>query len=272
MKIILSLTILLLLVSNTFAQSPLTGRQVFDFDVGDEFQRRFISSSLNSTTLETVIGKYIPPSGDSVLYSFSTLSVIEYQFSSPYIVTDTIDVWYTDLDSAMLKTAMTPLTGSFIVYDTTLIQPSLNNRWITAYSEGSALESSDTQWGEGLGMVDASYRNWSYHSGDCEFLQYYKKGNEVWGSILSDTPEPTTNSVSIYPNPAQDHLKLDFNTDSPPGKVSYQVINLQGQEVMSDALPKDATIPIHHLAKGNYWLRIQVGESSLGFRFTKVSN
>lgn len=272
MKHFFSFTILLLFTSITFSQTPLTGRQVFDFDVGDEFQRRHISPSRNTTTLETVIGKYIPPSGDSILYSFSTLSVIKYQYSSPYIATGTIDVWYRDLDSTMLKAAMSPLTGSFYVSDTTYINTSLFNRWITRYAESTALENNDTEWGEGLGIVDASYYNWCWYTGNNSYLQYYKKGNEIWGELLTDIPEPIANSASIYPNPAQDYIKVDFSTDYPVDDVIYQIIDLQGREVMANKMPEDATIPIQHLAKGNYWLRVLVGESSLGFRFTKVSD
>lgn len=78
--------------------------------------------------------------------------------------------------------------------------------------------------------------------------------------------ENTDRHISVYPNPAQNDLKvngLEQNT-------TYTIINITGAEVKRGTIAKGEPIAISNLIPGTYILQLDIAEKSVSKRFEKL--
>lgn len=166
------------------------------------------------------------------------------------------------------------------------IEPSnINNRVQKVFDE-AFWESDDGCWG--YGFLSISYLNTYIEglggpyggssSGNAIMatLKYYKKGNEIYGTPIDfDLIMPTENiigeseNLKIYPNPAQDFITIELENQA---NFDYNIliINNLGQIVQQDILNQNVQqIPVNHLPKGIYTLRIENEKTVFVKRFIK---
>jgi hypothetical protein len=107
-------------------------------------------------------------------------------------------------------------------------------------------------------------------------LEYYKKGNEIYGNPINfDLIMPTKTVISesqnlkIYPNPAQEFLNIELENQL-DFDFNILIINNLGQIVQQAILTQNMQqIEIQHLAKGIYTLQIRNDETVFVKRFVK---
>ncbi|MCB0736775.1 MAG: T9SS type A sorting domain-containing protein, partial [Bacteroidetes bacterium] len=111
-------------------------------------------------------------------------------------------------------------------------------------------------------------------------LLIYDKDDEANGKeavfILNAGPvsvrEVPSVDVNVYPNPARDHIKINFSS-TPKKEVNIKVFNLLGQEQKNVALSQEKNeikIDISLLKNGNYLLQFIDEKGALNtHRFTK---
>lgn len=88
----------------------------------------------------------------------------------------------------------------------------------------------------------------------------------VEGSTVLGLNESVTNTLILYPNPAQHVLNLGDTTDFT--NPSYSIFDMQGRKLMGAPLDAKA-IDVSTLATGNYILKIQDGNTLKSQRFIK---
>lgn len=75
---------------------------------------------------------------------------------------------------------------------------------------------------------------------------------------IENNHDLATLNTQLYPNPAQNELTFQSNA---PGKVSYQLIDLLGQVLLSGEFTTSKTIDVSGLADGHYIVRLEAGKS-----------
>ncbi|NJN77327.1 MAG: T9SS type A sorting domain-containing protein [Saprospiraceae bacterium] len=126
---------------------------------------------------------------------------------------------------------------------------------------------------EGLG---GPYGGSSSGNGVIATLEYYKKGNEIYGNPINfDLIMPTetvineSQNLKIYPNPAQEFLNIELE-NQPNFDYNILVINNLGQIAHQGILTQNVQqIEIQHLPKGIYTLQIRNEEAVFVKRFVK---
>ena len=73
------------------------------------------------------------------------------------------------------------------------------------------------------------------------------------------------NSISVYPNPAVDHIMIN-NTEH----VNIEIINELGQVVKTSTLNGSAPLNLSELTRGNYFIKISSEDASVIKRFVKL--
>ena len=95
-----------------------------------------------------------------------------------------------------------------------------------------------------------------------EIIDLYDSG------ILSTNTANYESNINIYPNPANDHITIDFgNLDNVEG-WNIKIINILGQEVLSQPMDNDK-INVSELSKGVYIIRISDGVNQADKKFIK---
>jgi hypothetical protein len=107
--------------------------------------------------------------------------------------------------------------------------------------------------------------------GDAIYTTNLKVDEQIDNSIESFLLEGW---LKMYPNPAQDVIKVHMNGLS-IGKISYRLFNLQGQLLREDHLDVNASnsvlaIPIRDLPIGNYVIYFNGNDLNLKGRFIKL--
>ena len=86
--------------------------------------------------------------------------------------------------------------------------------------------------------------------------------------VLSTNTANYENNINIYPNPANDHITIDFgNLDNVEG-WNIKIINILGQEVLSQPMNTDK-INVSELSKGVYIIRVSDGVNQTDKKFIK---
>jgi hypothetical protein len=83
------------------------------------------------------------------------------------------------------------------------------------------------------------------------FIYYY---SDLAVSGVSDI---SRGELSIYPNPATDFIQVEGDLDTDPGRV--MMYNVSGKMVMNQVLDHGGRIPVSHLSKGIYVIRLTQG-------------
>lgn len=259
-----------------WAQNPLTRAQVFDFNVGDEFQIQVDGRTGPPTYIYHVILARTPIGTDTIEYQISESSIV-YNNNMTITVVPPITVFetYDRLGDTILESYL-PNPFGMVVRDTTYADPMLNSRLVTRYSRSDTLPvssgSANTEWGEGLGLVEYDAFSVSDMIDDFYSLIYYKKGSETFGDVITDLEEADLSvpSVSLYPNPAQDWLRIEPGPASIAGEFHYQILDVQGRILQEADLNGELQIPVESFAKGSYWLRLIGRNGVQGFRWSKL--
>ncbi|MDN4164339.1 endonuclease [Cytophagales bacterium LB-30] len=77
-------------------------------------------------------------------------------------------------------------------------------------------------------------------------------------SFLTAAPDALENTIKVYPNPSEGVVQLSILQASP-----VQVFDIQGHEVFNEMVLPNERIDLRHLNNGIYFLRVQVGKSTI---------
>lgn len=105
--------------------------------------------------------------------------------------------------------------------------------------------------------------NWIEGSG---FSMNYEIGN------AKNTFAPTSiSNLGIFPNPTSDCLNINYRLDSEE-TVSYQIFDMTGKMILSESTTQsqgsvEHKIPVHHLAKGFYVLKVSTSKDQIPHKF-----
>lgn len=86
-------------------------------------------------------------------------------------------------------------------------------------------------------------------------------------NVTGRDPDLTGGSVMVGPNPTKGKLGLTIEGKS-AAKVSYQIVNMQGQ-VVATGVPSNGGIDMSQLQAGNYLLLLQIGDEQVTRRVQK---
>lgn len=254
----------------------------YDFAVGDEFHIRETSNYNHKMIIKTLLEKFTSVTGDTLTFIWD-LCYVDYCQTGPYI------------DHKVVTEQVSPIAiGFYGLFD---MQPNhffrvnyqcskyvrraddYNSRSTKTFESGKYKASgcwvdSDydltKSFSEGLGMT--YYRNgywyevaehiWVYIIVEKE-LEYYKKGNETWGTPLAADCWTLTGmdekedlhaikpQLTIYPNPSTAHMVIENSS-----KGIMSIFNACGLEVIRRELVEtNATIDVSGLMNGIYFIK-----------------
>ena len=268
----------------------LTARDIFDFDINDEFHNWYyswnLSGEVDDKTILTVIGKewlsedivkYTKKRCGRRIYYTNMIEDTTYYYDDT--ITETIDfnnitsmsldalsgsytesgdslfkyyeITYQDFYEDFGRRTKNTYGGYFSEYPHDCIQEIITKKAATNKDYGFL-------YGYADGLGGAYYQDdWGmYHSG----LVYYKKGDETWGtpfncdSLLTGNYEiPGDLRANLYPNPFHDFTRLSI--DNPENKeYQFQLFNSMGVQVKEYQFQtNDIIIPRENLGNGIYF-------------------
>lgn len=245
-------TLLIICLLSSFSlhsQSILTRGEVYDFNIGDEFQYSFDNYPGTMVERYTVLDKEFSQNNDTVFYTLSEsyysngpdgIGGTEHNFSD-----DTISYYITSLNSLITPFGDSSeihdiyLDSTYFYYPDTIIEFDSNlcglevNGW-DSYPPVFESNQRIFIYGKGVGPV------WSYHydpSSPMPYLQdrklyYYKKGNTTCGSPVTVSTESinlNNTNVNIYPVPANHKVNVELESD---GEIeNLQLIDMTGKSI-----------------------------------------
>ena len=269
--------LLLLLVSgNLKAQTALTVGEVYDFNVGDEFhyhhsEHRSYPYNFSDAYQKAIVvlAKNYSANFDTIFYTYQNTdwNYSPYQNLVVYKI-DTTHQFVTGLGNPQITGG--PITYS-MGYNGRVVNNKTNNYswfepeygcdWTEHYSE-SCVE------GCGYYLNVENYCNGSQMSYLHEHLEYFKKGEETWGTAVGIMPnEPMGMGSSIvYPNPATTQLHI---TSTIP--ATFVLSNLLWQVVEQASLGGGTVqVSVLGLPAGTYFYQI-INPQNQTLQYGKVS-
>lgn len=224
MKRFLVILLIVSLSATIAAQELMTIGEVFDFEIGDEFQTsgNCPGQTPNADRI-TIIDKYYSMESDSIFYvqnhnSYSTqidnMNNLEYHFWSR---TDT--VLYTNLDSSITYyDRWFSYDTSMFMYDTiNEISIQYCNTLINGFNcAGNYFEPITIKrlFGKGLGLVRDYYWNIPDYSEFDNKLFYYKKNEISCGEpdklYVTVAEEQENPEIRVFPNPASKFFSVEL--------------------------------------------------------------
>ncbi|MFO7657133.1 MAG: T9SS type A sorting domain-containing protein [Bacteroidales bacterium] len=263
----------------SFSQEIMTIREVFNYDIGDEFHFKisifpgFDYPYPDFQKIE-IIDKKNYEIMDSMLYRqvFTEYKFSYYKEPYEYYISriDTQEIYFIKLDSSIREydplynadTNKNEDTWEIFLKDTIFqdvnFQCGKVINGIEFYNSHGEFDHFIRYYGNGLGLVfSSSHNNWDglfYYNRE---LIYYKKGQQHCGSVNLPTilMNYFNNSISIYPNPT--HNKFLIQCDNNSDNFNINIYNLLGMLVKSvPAYPVNTWIDISKLSKGYYLLRL----------------
>lgn len=261
----------------TFSQSEMTIREVFDFGIGDIFQTRsYAYQQPPNADTRTVIGKWYSANNDTVFYDIyrEYYTTMINPYPQPHLDytfgTDTIQVFYTDLDSSIYYymedfryDSLVANYGNAFEYDTIIEYSQTMCNILTNgfdFSIGDYVEPDYYRYifGKGTGLVSV-YANigGSLQVIDTR-LNYFKKDTSECG-----TPDTTTfvngNAVKdemvVYPNPALSEIRV---ITSEGGNKTIALYDLHRNLICNKFTKEAETIlDISGLPAGIYFVKVQ---------------
>lgn len=258
--------ILFFLISSLYSQELMKIRDVFDFDLNDEFHYKggiSISAPPNGDRVKIIAKKY-SINNDTIFYKLS-----HDRYSSTPVISPTYHLEYhfstdtTNLVIALLDSSLFYFDNGFSK-DTIFSQTNCNTltngyEYVTNPEfEGNTYRRS---YGKGIGMCSDYYLDGrgEGHPQVDNTLIYYKKGTKECGKADVTNAVKNLNdrmSVSLYPNPTNDILVIKGLSSN--DKVKIEIVDMKGTVVdlfYSDF--KDEYIySTRKLTHGSYLIRV----------------
>ncbi len=279
----------------TRAQSLMTVREIYDYGIGDVFQRQNYYSGLPPTIMTTTItGKSYSAMLDTLYYTYDETAYTPPACQSCTAIYDTTQggQWaYTHLDDTVgahlgvrphywyidcIDTA--GYTGIWL--DTLYFDTTFCNRQITKINEmnnGGVVDScyyyfepefGEYQYGNGIGLKHYRYNSCG-QGGTQGCLQqnsliFYIKGNDSCGlrfavplPLATDEPRAAA-TFKMVPNPAHAQSQLIFTRQQQQTHVT--VTNLMGTIVQTITFSgNELTLDVTELAAGTYFVQVNDG-------------
>jgi hypothetical protein len=260
------LVILTLIPCIISAQDFMTIGEVFDFEIGDEFQfeGRGLNEPPNADRI-TIIDKYYSADSSTIFYiryHDSYYVYIENNVAHYHFWTETDTVYYSDLN--------TPINQStyWVSSDTTMVNYILINTWAEEYCDSltngyfytiNIFEPVNYSklYGKGLGLVRDYYNNPAeYTMFDNELFYYQKNG------VGCGVPDTTTVSIleiklsknfNVFPNPTHDFLNIENKKNIEVGSII--ITNTTGKKIKQFDSNVNK-LNVSDLTSGIYFLRI----------------
>ncbi len=268
------------------AQGLMKISEVFNFDIGDEFQ--FVTTGTTASGSYTPIspnadririsGKYTSANSDSVFYiRFHDCYSTQVDWTGgPHLVynfwTYTDTAFYTNPDSSIAWYDPGFQYDQYVLYDSLLCNTLVNG---CAYQVGAGFEPDyyTDEYGAGIGHSHEYYycalgRYWIANT-----LFYYKKGDITCGEpdiTTVEIPEkhPANSLFLIIPNP----VKHSFRLQNILGIKTCQITlsDISGQILLIDDLAESSgEIDISHLRSGIYICTIISGTRKFNVKLVK---
>ena len=270
-KFLLFLFIGNLSLATVSAQSMMTIRDVYDFNVGDEFQTTTNSGVPNANRYK-ILTKRFSLTNDAVFYtqSYNNYSAYpDYSTTPPHLVytftVGTQAIYYANLDTlinAQYKGLPNDSCNSskdslYTVQSCSTAVQEYEHKTCTACCfEGKYY---DDVYGKGLGLVSHHYTYAAYSIDTRTYLFYYKKD-----SVGCGTPDNTLaainkyelaqQNINLYPNPAKDVLNVEF--EMPNEKAELKLFDVNGKLVLTQTINGKAIIDASNFNAGVYSLSI----------------
>ncbi len=286
-KLLLLFFLLALYNTKMYCQSVLTTREVYNFNISDEFQYRSHSSLANppygmppNAQRYKIIGKRYSTNNDTVFYhryysNYSSTLVAPYytySFSTGYD-----SIFYTQL-SDTLKNLYSITTDSCSWIKDTLYLSFCGalmcetNTCTACCFEG---QQSDYIYGKGLGEIKFQYTDATNATDYGIDLFYYKKGSITCGIPDTLTMQPTgvkpfaisNEQIIIYPNPNNGFFNIETSGDT---KQIAQIYDVNSKLVLSQIVNNKTTIDATVLNEGIYNVSIIGTESVINKRLVIV--
>jgi len=261
-------------IYTVLGQSLLTNRQVYDYQLYDEFQYHILNVPPNGSRY-IIIGKRSSANNDTVVYtrSFNNYSSQMVWVPSPHLVytfatgIDSVK-YYGQLDSTVEKKGW-PVDSCSSFSDSLYV----SSQWCGADvyewtgSVGLCFEGQTTNeiYGRGIGMTRYHFSYPAQFYDLHQELFYYKKDSL---GIICGTPDSTTMSVkqfvtkgvqfSVHPNPVI--AKVSITTVGLTTQSSLSILDLTGKEVLTRSIEQEKiTLDLGALPEGIYFLKLLHG-------------
>ena len=260
------------LVMESRSQSMLTRRQVYDFNVNDEFHHTWPNAPPNARRIK-ITGKRFSPSNDTVFYKryCDNYGSVVQGGHLVYFFDAFIDsVYYTDLDTLIdAQFRNFPIIDSVDFFHDTLYYSSDACGALVYEYEGCTGCGFEGSWrfgqfGQGLGEIIFRVYNPRMPWDDQDYMIYYKKGVLECGT--PDTLDSVTvaavnfsgslsKTISLFPNPASTVLYFN-NSSGESMEISFY--NSSGILIRKYYnVLNDQAVDIRFLSKGLYYAIIK---------------
>lgn len=141
-------------------------------------------------------------------------------------------------------------------------------------SQASGFSVYEGEEGPNFGGVSARYvliTPTSNYGGSCYGLSEVKF---ILDPILADIDEEFGYGVIVYPNPFNETINIQVNTQFPNEAISYSLYDLLGRRILSDTLDNqtemnEAIIPTTNLVSGIYFVKISHNNKQKSFKIIK---
>ena len=255
----LLLTLILFSSFGLFSQSVLTVGEVYDFEIGDEFQYSIDNYPGIMVERYVVIDKQFSPNNDTIFYSQSVSNYYNEHDgnggTSHVFSSDTISFYKTNLNDPITTFGDTMevydevLDSTYMYFPDTIIENDSNlcglevNGWNynpPAFEPVNIIR----LWGRGVGSV------WSFHfeptstSPNLENrkLYYYKKGNIICGTpntVSIKEIDLKNSEINIYPVPANNKVNVEIGGLN--GLKDIYLVNVNGEIIPIEVIKNLST-------------------------------
>ncbi len=279
-------------------RSLLSRGKIYDFDLSDEFHSssRYDDEYGNllalSYSVKIILDKWFSEDENQVFYTidYTYWTVSEYGSTLSH---DTVVNSYNQLNQIIPDSVNLPYENIYYNDDSTEIgyygmyygyggREFVENRteyyykslddscyydmlWIKNYTLSPW--PNQTKYIEGCGSFD-TYIDPEWWSCDvCEYLEYYKKGEQIWGNPLVipvgiKEEQKSRNQVSVYPSPTKEVLNIELRINDVQFPATIYIINNSGQvSYQGEMNCHKVTLPVHFLSDGLYLIKIKSSDN-----------
>lgn len=246
---------------------PLTIGDIYDYEIDDEIHKHENYGEHYGSIIKRVIDKEIL-NPNTVTYTYEKTYWWSDPYSSGYSF-DTITETYDNLLEVITSNMPFEANGD-IPHRYMLDEDDYNNRitktlgemrfwnFDTCYKIGYEWPYTKNEAIKGVG-TNHYYSDNTYYM--FEFIVYFKKGDETWGTPLNpptsvkETENPLV--ISVFPNPAKDFVFIKLADNGKCKTANINIFALSGKQVYSGKLENGIlTINVNNWPSGLFFYRI----------------